>query len=143
MVRAGAPQTVGIGARHEVPPSFVMLPENGAAYRIARHGLAVRQAIRIAVVGDAVEGGVETAACVEAQHREGIVGELASVAQGDGTHARGIVRDHGAVLALFGEHAGLEKEIADRGVVIDAHIAGDELHVGAACRRRRGWRRAR
>ena len=36
-----------------------------------------------------------------------------------------------AVLAFFGEDTGLEEQIADGGVVIDAHVAGDELDVGA------------
>ena len=131
MICAGASQTIGIGTRHEVPLFLVMLPEDGAADRVAGDGLAVGQAVCIAVVGDAIEGGVKAAAGVEAEQREGIVGELAGVAQGDGAHTRGIVGDHRAVLALFGKDAGLEKEIADGSVVIEAHIAGDELDVGA------------
>src|ERR1019366_2511086 len=130
MVRAGALDAIHVRATQEVPSAGVMLPQDGAADGVAGDGLGVGQAIGIAVGGYAGEGAVEAFLGVKAEQREGIAGELADVAQGNGTHSRGIVGEHGAVLPLLGKDAGFEEQIVGGGVVIDAHIGGDKLHVG-------------
>src|ERR1035438_6119045 len=130
MVRAGALDAIHVRATQEVPSAGVMLPQDGAADGVAGDGLGVGQAVGIAVGGYAGESAVEALLGVKAEQRKGIAGELADVAQGNGTHSGGIVGEHGAVLPLFGKDAGFEEQIAGGGVVIDAHIGGDELHVG-------------
>src|ERR1019366_5445230 len=96
-VGSGPFHAVDIRARHEVPLLLVMLPERGAADGFTGDSLTVSQTVGIAIVGDAIEGGVKAVAGVEAQQGEGIAGELARVAQRDGAEPSGIVGDRRAV----------------------------------------------